>query len=295
MILNKNSIIWSKGFINNNYSIKNTEFNSSENDIIDLIDNSNNIIFIRNGSSQKIKDLYHFSNNLHKLKHPITLITSDGDRPVPSSYDKNIVHKILNSENIINWYTQNYDLSIIHNKLHHYPIGFDLHTSLYLINNNIDDKINFMIKCRQSSPINKRIQNRIYSDSHMCISHIDRTHLFKKIKNNEYIDFSSNRKSFKEIIEYYSKYNFVLSPRGNGLDCHRTWELLLLGVIVITKTSSLDNMFMKNNLPVVILNDWNELNENIEQKLTNWYLDNIYKTHIENIFPKLHHQYWLNN
>ncbi len=68
-----------------------------------------------------------------------------------------------------------------------------------------------------------------------------------------------------------------------------------MGVIVITKTSSLDNMFIKNNLPVVILNDWNELNENIEQKLTNWYIDNIYKTYIENIFPKLHYQYWLNN
>ena len=295
MILNKNTIIWSKGFINNNYSIKNTEFNSSENDIIDLIENSNNIIFIRNGSFQKTKDLYYFSNNLHKLKNPITLITTDGDRPVPSSYDKNIVYKILNSENIINWYTQNYDLSIIHNKLHHYPIGFDLHTQLYLINNNIDDKINFMIKCRQTSPTNKRIKNRIFTDSHNSISHIDRIHLLKKIKNNNYIDFSSNRKSFKEIIEYYSKYNFVLSPRGNGLDCHRTWELLLLGVIVITKTSSLDNMFIKNNLPVVILNDWNELNENIEQKLTNWYLDNIYKTYIENIFPKLHYQYWLNN
>ena len=25
----------------------------------------------------------------------------------------------------------------------------------------------------------------------------------------------------------YDKYNFVISPRGNGLDCHRTWELFL--------------------------------------------------------------------
>ena len=69
-----------------------------------------------------------------------------------------------------------------------------------------------MIKCRQTSPTNKRIKNRIFTDSHNSISHIDRIHLLKKIKNNNYIDFSSNRKSFKEIIEYYSKYNFVLSP-----------------------------------------------------------------------------------
>jgi hypothetical protein len=46
----------------------------------------------------------------------------------------------------------------------------------------------------------------------------------------------------------------VLSARGNGLDCHRTWELLLLGSIVITRTSPLDPLF--EDLPVAIVKDW---------------------------------------
>ena len=47
----------------------------------------------------------------------------------------------------------------------------------------------------------------------------------------------------EEIWSLYSHYPFVLSTRGNGLDCHRTWELLLLGSIVITRTSPLDPLF----------------------------------------------------
>ena len=32
-----------------------------------------------------------------------------------------------------------------------------------------------------------------------------------------------------DITKDYNKYNFVISPRGRGLDCHRTWELFLAG------------------------------------------------------------------
>ena len=39
----------------------------------------------------------------------------------------------------------------------------------------------------------------------------------------------------------------------------RTWEDLLLGCIVIVKTSVLDRLY--DNLPVVILQDWKEINE----------------------------------
>jgi hypothetical protein len=92
----------------------------------------------------------------------------------------------------------------------------------------------------------------------------------------------------------YNKYNFVLSPRGGGLDCHRTWELFLAGAIVITKSSSLDEMYIKNNLPVVILKDWSELNNNLENKLKEWYIEHINKTSIDNIFERLTFKYWLN-
>ena len=47
------------------------------------------------------------------------------------------------------------------------------------------------------------------------------------------------------------------APRGGGLDCHRTWEMLYFGMIPIVKTSSLDSLF--SSLPVIILQDWDEI------------------------------------
>ena len=68
------------------------------------------------------------------------------------------------------------------------------------------------------------------------------------------------------IWRRYAEYPFVLSAAGNGLDSHRTWELLYLGCIVITKTSSLDSLF--DGLPVVIVEDWNEVGE--KRNLVKW-------------------------
>ena len=33
--------------------------------------------------------------------------------------------------------------------------------------------------------------------------------------------------------ELYTQYKFILSPKGHGLDCHRTFEILLLGGIPV--------------------------------------------------------------
>ena len=150
-----------------------------------------------------------------------------------------------------------------------------------------------MMRCRKNSSDNKRISNKIFSDTHNSISHNDRTLLYNTLKNNKNIIFCPERKSFSEITKIYNKYSFVLSPRGNGLDTHRIWELFLAGVIVITKTSSLDGMFIKNNLPVVIIKDWDELNDNLLDKLSNWYKKHFEKTSVENIYPKLLFSYWI--
>ena len=91
----------------------------------------------------------------------------------------------------------------------------------------------------------------------------------------------------------YNKYLFVISPRGAGFDCHRTWELFMAGCIVIVKTSSLDNMYIDNNLPVVILQDWEELNSDIENKLNIWETKHIQKTTIGNIYPRLMFSHWV--
>ena len=56
-----------------------------------------------------------------------------------------------------------------------------------------------------------------------------------------------------------SQYQFVLSPHGAGLDCHRTWGALLIGCMPIVKSAKL-NADLFSELPVIIVNDWREIN-----------------------------------
>ncbi len=50
---------------------------------------------------------------------------------------------------------------------------------------------------------------------------------------------------------------FVLSPAGNGFDCHRTWEAMYLGAIPILRRAHWP--FVNKNLPVLLVNEWDEL------------------------------------
>jgi hypothetical protein len=54
-----------------------------------------------------------------------------------------------------------------------------------------------------------------------------------------------------------TEYTFVLSPFGNGLDCHRTWEALLCGCIPIVRTNVFNELF--EGLPVLIVENWKDI------------------------------------
>ena len=76
-----------------------------------------------------------------------------------------------------------------------------------------------------------------------------------KVHFNDYLKSRTNRKDTWNIC---SKYKFIISPHGNGLDCHRTYEAMCLGCIPIVKSSSLDLLY--KDMPVIILKKWDDIN-----------------------------------
>ena len=58
---------------------------------------------------------------------------------------------------------------------------------------------------------------------------------------------------------------FVISPPGNGPDCHRTWEAMYLGAIPIVKKNFWP--FQHKNLPVIQLDEWENLQNYLGWKL----------------------------
>lgn len=76
-----------------------------------------------------------------------------------------------------------------------------------------------------------------------------------------------NSAELPSVYERNRRYPLWLSPRGNGLDCHRTWEALYLDAIPIVWHSTLDSLYV--NLPIIIIHDWKEINEEFLRKKLN--------------------------
>ena len=254
------------------------------------------VLYIRNTGNRNpaVKtDLSHLYDLLKYIKEPIILVTADGVRSVPSSYDKGLVNKLLSSPKIKRWLTQNYDRTLEHYKLGYYPIGLDMHTTKFYPNNvkTPDEKWQYYLKIRRKNSKNKK--KNIFCDSHLSITNKRRKEMYDILKNNKLIDFLPKRISGGEIMEKYSSYRYVLSPVGNGLDCHRTWEIILLGSVPVLESSSLDDMFLNNNLPVMVVDDYSKLNNMSHSELDNWWKANEDKMSDKNILEKFEVEYWL--
>lgn len=281
------NFIWSKGLKNKNeYYMKDTCVDTDEKELEKTINHDDLYIWIRTN------DLVNFSKILNKINNNKILISGDNDDSVPTDVNKEAVEKILNCDKIIKWYTQNYDIKNCENyknieKIKAYPIGFDFHTN----------RENFLFALDSSyiynkllSVKNKNKKHKIFCDVHLNINSDDRKDVFIKLKNSKNVDFLNKRLSITDIWEKYSEYNFVISAQGNGIDCHRTWEILFLGGIVIVKKSSIDELY--KDLPVVIVDDWGECDN--EKNLDKWLREHKHKTKKEYLEKFFKYDYWLN-
>jgi hypothetical protein len=64
---------------------------------------------------------------------------------------------------------------------------------------------------------------------------------------------------YKEFASNIQKHKMILSPDGNGVDCHRTWETLYLNRVPIVKKSPELNCF--SPLPILFLDNWGQIKD----------------------------------
>ena len=115
---------------------------------------------------------------------------------------------------------------------------------------------------------------------------LNRGEIVKSLLSNKLCFFQSRSVPRLDLWRTRGKYAFVVSPHGNGLDCHRTWEALSLGHIVIVPSSSLDSLY--TGLPVVCVDRFDDIPD---QKLEHW----LHKFHnIPAGREKLTNSYWVN-
>jgi len=213
-----------------------------------------------------------FINYVKYINVKFILVSGDSDCTVPNeifSSNEDFISFIENN-NIIHWYSQNCILSD-HPKLSKIPIGLDYHTM-----NEKDSDWGNRLSPNEQEDILENIKNsskpfwereiKCYSNFHFFIETkygYDRKEAIDEI-DKELILYENNKINRKETWLNQSKYAFVISPHGNGLDCHRTWEALCLGSIPIIKKSNITNLF--DELPVLIVDNWSDINKDLLNK-----------------------------
>lgn len=234
-----------------------------------------------------------FSNMLFEINCNFILVSGDCDESCPNDLfaSKEEFLTFIENPKIIHWYSQNCIL-LEHEKLSQLPIGLDYHTMSY--SNHSWGNMSSPIEQEQminnikagAKPFYERIM-KCYSNFHFSMGTkyaYDRIDAYNNIDRN-LVYYEPNRVIREKSWQTQSMCAFVLSPHGNGLDCHRTWEALCLGCIPIVKTSPLDSMY--NELPVLIVNDWNDITIELLQKTVDEYKGREFR------YEKLTLKYWM--
>jgi hypothetical protein len=231
---------------------------------------------------------------LPRINYKFILITGDGDEVMPNNiFDMNTFYTIINDNMIIHWYSVNC-IESLHTKFSLIPIGVNFHSLSFgefcgwhsssqtpveqenIINN---------IKLNSEPFYNREI--KCYSNFHFVTYQEfgnPRKEAIEKI-SNDLIFYEPNLIPRINTWENQVKYAFVISPMGHGMDCHRTWEALILGCIVIVKKSELDSLY--ENLPVLIVNDWSEITQELLEKTVQEFKNKTFN------YNKLTAQYWV--
>lgn len=214
------------------------------------------------------------SRILPKIKVPFVLVTgnygygADHLMPGPFSF-------LLEEDKVIAWFVQNIDRAPS-NKLIPIPIG--------LANKNWEHGNTDLFDALIPSALKKRKRSNfcylnfsLWKNRLECLLHF------------QTIGFQlTQRTSFESYLNDLSNSIFVVSPEGNGIDCHRTWESLLMGCYPIVKSSTLNPLYI--DLPVVIVDNWSEVNPEFLKekeeyfKSRTWALERLYAPYWSELF-----------
>jgi hypothetical protein len=81
--------------------------------------------------------------------------------------------------------------------------------------------------------------------------------------------------NYNTYIENLAKYKFVISPEGNGIDCHRHYEALIAGCIPIIEDNPLIREKYKG-LPILYTKDYSEITQSYLEKTYNSMINQKY-------------------
>jgi hypothetical protein len=200
--------------------------------------------------------LQSFFKKIHpKISARYILITHNGDTSIDSASLRFLDDKILH------WFSQN--VTVHHPKITPIPIGLE---NLDYYNHGVPSFFSELQK--KQTP---KLPSILYGFS-IHTNPDERQPAYDYISHHPVAKKIPERLNGYEYLRTLNKYQFVLSPPGNGPDCIRTWEALYLGVVPIVKKSVATEYFASLGLPLWIVTSWRELDGYTPEKLQQKYL-----------------------
>ena len=118
-----------------------------------------------------------------------------------------------------------------------------------------------------------------------------RNKVYNELKKHSWITFENMGNThgnyslcFTTYYRHVAGHMFTVSPEGNGVDCHRTWEALYLKSVPIVQRSPEMNHFQ--DLPILYTDDYTELTPSYLRRVYSQMLDTEYN------IKELYSSYW---
>lgn len=218
------------------------ENNTHKTYIVDEFElDDNNIIFCKTDNILTLFEILQDEKDFSNLK----LITHESD------YEINEKLFRLKPKCISKWYAVNVNYQ--HTDLIPIPLG--------LANDYCSITLKFNDLIKKGNP-----KKLLYINHRVSTNSEQRKWIYDYFKTNDWCTVDDPNLSLSEYKTQLDEHEFILCPRGNGIDTHRLWESFYHGIIPIVESHH--HYSCLEDLPVIIVDSFKEINRDflLEEK-----------------------------
>ncbi|MGQ0708563.1 MAG: hypothetical protein ACT4NV_02320 [Rhodoferax sp.] len=174
---------------------------------------------------------------LSNQPHRFILITHNSDNNVTESlYSRK-------PSNIVHWFAQN----VLAERDDLTPIPIGLERQGIVASRNIAETMLSQICAGRPAQ-----QRWCYLNINPDTNDHERRHVLRALRWKWlFVTTRTRRIAYPQYVAEMASHRFVVSPPGNGVDCHRTWESLYLGSVPVVKDSACMRSFASAGLMIM--------------------------------------------